>query len=54
MHIEGNDMVHAEAKEAVKGISSKAHNLPEYIKRDKLPLSIAVVRQEFEKELKKR
>jgi hypothetical protein len=38
----------------MKGKSSKAHNLPDYLKEDKLPLSAVAVKQEFEKKLLRR
>jgi len=53
-NIEGNERVDAEAKLAMKGKSSKAHNLPDYLKEDKLPLSAVAVKQEFEKKLLRR
>jgi hypothetical protein len=46
--------VDTEMKKAVKGKSSKACNLPDYLKEDKLPLSVTAVKQEFKKELMKR
>jgi ribonuclease HI len=32
VHVKGNERVDVEVKKVVKGNSSKAHNLPEYLK----------------------
>jgi hypothetical protein len=42
------------SKDGGEGKIKKASNLPDYLKEDKLPLSTAAVKQEFEQKLRKR
>jgi hypothetical protein len=43
-NIEGNERVDEEAKKVVKGKTSKACNLPEFLTKSLLPLSVSAVR----------
>jgi hypothetical protein len=51
-NVEGNESVDLEAKKVTERKPNKARNLPSWLSKDTLPLSISAVRQEHERKLK--